>query len=187
MPASYPTAVKSFTTKVAAQTIDASHVNDLQAEITAMQTDLLTTFPGGTNGAPFNWTPAITFSTPGNLAVVYSTQIGKGLKIGRLVQLWATIVTSTFTHTTASGSLVMTGNPHTATNSSGLSMGGSVVWQGITKANYTHIVPSVPASATNILFTGSGSGQNNSNIDATDMPSAGSVQLVVSLSFLTDS
>ena len=41
MPASYPTSAKTFTTKSNGGTIDASHVNDLQLEVTAIETDLI--------------------------------------------------------------------------------------------------------------------------------------------------
>jgi hypothetical protein len=41
MPASYPTSVKTFTTKVTSQTIEASHINEPQDEITAIETGLL--------------------------------------------------------------------------------------------------------------------------------------------------
>lgn len=42
MAASYPTSVKAFTTKASAQTIQPAHVNDLQDEVTAIETALLT-------------------------------------------------------------------------------------------------------------------------------------------------
>lgn len=51
MPASYPTAAKSFTNKSNGQAIDASHVTDLQAEVTAIEADLVAGLPvarGGT-------------------------------------------------------------------------------------------------------------------------------------------
>lgn len=51
MPASYPTSVKSFTTKTNTTTADASHINDVQTEIAAIETDLLAGLPiarGGT-------------------------------------------------------------------------------------------------------------------------------------------
>jgi microcystin-dependent protein len=41
MPASYPGSVKSFTTKVDGETIEEDHVNDLQLEVAAIETDLL--------------------------------------------------------------------------------------------------------------------------------------------------
>ena len=41
MPASYPTSAKSFTTKNTADTIQAAHINDLQAEVTALETGLV--------------------------------------------------------------------------------------------------------------------------------------------------
>jgi hypothetical protein len=39
--ASFPTSVKTFTTHAALDTIEASHVNDLQDEVSAIETDLL--------------------------------------------------------------------------------------------------------------------------------------------------
>lgn len=53
MAASYPTSAKAFTTKTngPTSTIDASHVNDLQAEVTAVEQDLIAGLPvsrGGT-------------------------------------------------------------------------------------------------------------------------------------------
>lgn len=51
MPASYPSSAKSFTTKNTGNTVQADHVNDLQAEVTAVETDLIAGLPvarGGT-------------------------------------------------------------------------------------------------------------------------------------------
>lgn len=42
MAASYPSGIKTFTTKANADVIDASHVNALQDEITAIETDFVT-------------------------------------------------------------------------------------------------------------------------------------------------
>lgn len=55
MPASYPSSVKVFTTKSdgPGNTILAAHINDLQLEVSAMETDLLAGLPvgrGGTGG-----------------------------------------------------------------------------------------------------------------------------------------
>ena len=41
MPASYPTSVKTFTSKSAGQAIDPNHINDLQLEVSALETDLV--------------------------------------------------------------------------------------------------------------------------------------------------
>ncbi len=52
MPASYPTSAKSFTTKSdgPGNTILAAYVNDLQAEVTAVETDLIAGLPLGRGG-----------------------------------------------------------------------------------------------------------------------------------------
>ena len=56
MPASYPSSAKTFTTKAdgAGNTIQAAHINDIQAEVTAIEQDLIGGLPvarGGTGTA----------------------------------------------------------------------------------------------------------------------------------------
>lgn len=58
------------------------------------------------------WTPTISADTPGDLSVAYTTRLGTYTKIGNLITLTFIIVTSTFTHTTASGALVVSGIPY---------------------------------------------------------------------------
>lgn len=50
MAASYPGSAKSFTTKTNGQTIDPSHVNDLQDEVNAIEVDLIAGLPVGRGG-----------------------------------------------------------------------------------------------------------------------------------------
>jgi hypothetical protein len=54
MSASYPTSAKSFTTKTNTTTADASHVNDLQDEVTAIENDLLGPLPTARGGTSVN-------------------------------------------------------------------------------------------------------------------------------------
>src|SRR5438876_551474 len=42
--ASYPTSIKSYTTKNTGETIQAAHINDLQLEVTAVETGLINGF-----------------------------------------------------------------------------------------------------------------------------------------------
>lgn len=66
------------------------------------------------------WTPAVTFTTPGDLAIVLSVAKGKYLRIKNTVTITFHIFTSTFTHTTASGNLRITGLPFTSKNEANL-------------------------------------------------------------------
>ena len=67
MPASYPTTSKSFTTKNTSDTIQADHVNDLQLEVTAVETDLVAAFPsGGASGGQFKFPASQNASTNAN-------------------------------------------------------------------------------------------------------------------------
>jgi microcystin-dependent protein len=122
------------------------------------------------------WTPVLTFATPGDLSVTYSSQIGHYSRLGRMVFLTYQIVTSAFTHTTASGNCTITGLPFTANNALN-HRGGSMVWQGITKANYTDVVPSVVNNTTTMVLSLMGSGQSATAATPSDMPTGGSVIL----------
>lgn len=64
------------------------------------------------------WTPSISFPTLGDTAVVYSLRSGTYTKIGDVCHVECNIVTSAFTHTTASGNLLVSGFPFSAATSS---------------------------------------------------------------------
>lgn len=57
------------------------------------------------------WTMGVTFATPGDLNVVYSAQTGRYTKAGRAFLYDGTVTTTTFTYTTATGTLRVTGLP----------------------------------------------------------------------------
>ncbi len=56
------------------------------------------------------WTPAITFTTPGDLTVSYPTQVGYYVRIGDMVSL-SFVLQAALTYTTASGNVNITGLP----------------------------------------------------------------------------
>lgn len=64
------------------------------------------------------WTPVVSFTTPGDLTVVHSVQQGHYVRIGNLVTFTFRLNTSTFTYTTASGAMVISGLPFTAISTS---------------------------------------------------------------------
>jgi hypothetical protein len=129
------------------------------------------------------WTPEISFTTPGNLAVTYTIQTGYYYKIDRLVFLQFEILTTTFTHTTASGLLVITGLPFSFAFTT--KAVGVLTFQGITMASYTQfsLVGISGQSVLNIYASGSGQSQNG--VAATDMPSGGTVILTGTIMMLT--
>ena len=128
------------------------------------------------------FTPTLTFATPGDLSVVYSSRVGIYTRIGRVVTISFQIITSTFTHTTASGALQITGAPFTS--------GSTQAWsnalgnfQGFTKANYTQVGSQIGASATTLTFPVSGSGQATGDSNTGDWPSGGTVILRGTLTY----
>mgnify|MGYP001602604691 CR=1 FL=1 len=127
------------------------------------------------------WTPVLTFVTPGNLNVVYSEQVGTYTKIGNLVRLSFRIATSTFTHTTASGAVNITGIPF----SSGATYRaiGAMLFDGITKATYTQFALQILTSAAEIIIQASGSGVALASVTTADMPSGTQQTLVGSITY----
>lgn len=79
------------------------------------------------------WTPALTFATPGDLATAYTIQEGTYVKIGRWVFVTCELRLSTFTHTTASGNIRVTGLPFVHNTSNYLG-GSAILAQGWTNA-----------------------------------------------------
>lgn len=111
------------------------------------------------------WTPSITFATPGNLSVAYSSREGFYTKIGRMVTLTFRILTSTFTFTTASGALQITGYPFTSAINTQAS--GTLSFDGLTKPTYTQFVPIFGAGLPAINILGCGSGVGRLSADTT--------------------
>lgn len=121
-----------------------------------------------------SWTPALTFETAGDQSIAYTTQTGVYLRIGRLYLLQFIVNTSTFTHTTASGRLLITGMPV---------VGGAhelrallADYRGITKANYSKFSVGAPEGESYLILHGAGSGQTlDESITTADLPTGGTV------------
>lgn len=120
------------------------------------------------------WTPTITFATPGNLAVTYAVQTGIITRVGRMLFAQFLVLTSSFTWTTSSGALQITGLPLPAGNINAPSL---LDWQGITKAGYTQVNTVMANGSPTILFFASGSGLGRAQVTATDTPSGGQMFL----------
>lgn len=133
-------------------------------------------YPGPMRGT---WTPALTFATPGDLSVAYSTQVGDWILENGEVDIRFAVVASTFTHTTASGLLRLTGLPFTSRVVASMQWAGSIsTFQGITKANYTQVGIVVQSTSVIGLFPICGSAQNLSTLSSGDLPSGTAKTLV---------
>lgn len=123
------------------------------------------------------WTPTLTFATPGDLAVTYSSRFGRCTKIGNRVFGQFNLITSAFTWTTSAGALTITGLPAPHLTSAGSANFGPVIFSGITKAGYTSICSVIGSGASSLTFQASGSGVALSIVVAADLPSGGGVIL----------
>jgi hypothetical protein len=132
------------------------------------------------------WTPAVTFDTAGDLSVTYGTQDGFYERVGRLVIARFRIATTAFTHTTASGSFRITGQPFTGVTGIATHVGILAIYRGITKANFTMYSPRINAtSGTFTQIQASGSAQTPTGVVVADVPTGGTVELSGSLIYHT--
>lgn len=123
------------------------------------------------------WTPALTCGTPGDLSVAYTSQAGYLEISGNKITAWYKVVTSAFTHTTASGSIYLSGLSFRSSTLINPFMDGSVFFSGLTKANYTQVTSGIAGNDTKIGFYASGTGQAGVQLVITDFPTGGSVIL----------
>lgn len=126
-----------------------------------------------------NFTPALTFSTPGNLAVTYSAQTGKYTKIGRRVSLEVRLDLSSFTYTTASGTLTITGLPLAPAATSI----GVVRFGGINKVGYSQLAFQIAGGATTATLAASGMSVAPADVVAADVPSGGAVTVRANITY----
>ena len=138
--------------------------------------------------APRAWTPEGTFATVGDLNIAYSSQQGRYVKNGPLVDLWGSLVTSTFTHATAIGNFNITGLPFPAASFGvpALNFRGPVQFGGVTKTNYSQVVAGVNPGTSVITLHASGSGQSPLTLMSSDMPTGGTLLLNFHVRYLTD-
>jgi hypothetical protein len=130
------------------------------------------------------WTPVLTFQTPGDLSVAYSSQIGTYTRIGNRVILQGFVALSSFTHTTASGFLRINGVPFNASSTAGRQNFGSLLFSGITKVGYTQFVTSIePGANSSVLVYCSGSAVLETFITAANMPSGGTVNIKFTMTY----
>lgn len=139
-----------------------------------------------TKVSPNSWTPTISFATPGDLSVAYSNQVGKVIKIGQVVFLEFYIVTTTFTHTTASSFLEIQGLPYPVISGGVESWSGTLGFSGITKTNYTQFNSFTVTGGSVLRFRASGEAVPISDVQSADVPTGGNVYLIGSIVYLTN-
>lgn len=167
----------SFPSVIGGNLVVATSGNGIDFSATAhaagMTSEVFSDYEEGT------WTPVLTCATPGDLNVVYSTQLGIYTKVGRLVTVYASVITSTFTHSTASGAIRFTGLPFTV----GQRGVGSIAFERITKANYTNFTAVANPTSTYAEVFASASAQVTSTVKITEMPTAGTVAIQFTLTY----
>mgnify|MGYP003392974489 CR=1 FL=1 len=183
---------------------DEGQASDLRAELLAIQAAMdklpallgkgnamIVVNPGGTGltSLPISlgtYQPVFTFTTVGNLTIVYSIQDGYYVRLGPLVLVAIRLQMSTFTHTTASGNAQISlppGLAPTAVNNAAATM--SIHGQGITKVNYTQ-VNGLINSVNTIQLVARGSAQAEVAITTADMPTGGGPSFSGSVIYRTD-
>jgi hypothetical protein len=121
------------------------------------------------NKNAFDWTPTLTASTPGDLSVAYSTRVGKASITGNTLTASFEVTTTTWTHTTASGVMRISGLPFAV--ASGISNIGPLAGEGWTLAGVSCLGTRADVGSTNIRFLATRSGAALTSITPSQCPS----------------
>ncbi len=128
------------------------------------------------------WTPVLLFATAGDSSIILDIAVGAYTKTGNKVTVSFNARTSTFTHTTASGSLQMSGLPFTSGNVTNRKASGPLTWTGATLTT-DGITCQVNENASLVVFIRSLTAAAFVNLTTAHMPTGGTVQLIGSLTY----
>lgn len=133
-----------------------------------------------------DFTPVVTFSSVGDLSVVYATQIATAAFNAGLLTLNISLeFTPTFT--TAADELIITNltADMTAFTQAGQVWEGSMHFSNVTKAGYTQFTPVIESGASEIKIRASGSGQALDWVKAANITSGATTRLFMTLTYRT--
>jgi hypothetical protein len=112
------------------------------------------------------WTPVMSFTTNGDLAVTYSAQVGHYERVGSQVTARFRVVASAFTYTTATGTFQITGLPFVCNATTNFNGVGPVFINNVlmtavsATATYSTARVTTGTSIINIIICGNNSAAN---------------------------
>lgn len=133
------------------------------------------------------FTPTITFATPGDLSVAYTTQVASYQRIGRLV-VGKLRVAFTPTYTTAAGNFSIGGLPFTVENdvsNPGYSPAVITATSPTWPAGTTQLLGAALANTTTMLLQSAGSATANTTWTVTQITSGVARDIRITFSYLT--
>lgn len=198
--ASFPSSVKTFTTRNAGDTIQPAHVNDLQDEVNALEDALLNSggFTGKMNALTFpavqaassdantlddyeegSWTPVIGGSG-GTSGQTYASQVGRYLKIGRQVTIWAKVTLTA--KGTITGVVQISGLPFAADSAAVVPV-AAIAWANL-GTNWVHVLGLLTQSTSVVLIRGAAAAATSSETSLAAADIADNTTLHVTLTYL---
>ncbi len=120
------------------------------------------------------WTPTLGFDTAGNESIILSTADGTYEKFGRIVRAQFAIISSTFTHSTASGGLRLGGLPFTAST---WNARGAVTAEGWTLASVSALTYGLKGGTTYGYIYASRTATTVATMGTGEWPTAGTVKI----------
>jgi hypothetical protein len=131
------------------------------------------------------FTPTFTFSTPGDLDIAYSQQVGVYTKVGNRVDIMFNLRTSTFTHSSASGNLAIKTLPFTSRSLTNYAETGAIsTLQGVNDtANSTQFAVQLGSASTTLTLRGLRDAGTPETMAVGDLPTGGTVHIAFSLTY----
>lgn len=129
------------------------------------------------------WTPGYSCSDPGDLSVDYNDQVGRYIRVGDMVTVTFTLTTNSFTHSTASGSLRITGLPFPSVDLFRSNWQGSLVFSNIDKPGFTNFVLELNEGDDYLSIRASGNGQARDFVDISDVTTTNNLRVEGTLTY----
>jgi hypothetical protein len=158
-------------------------MNDGVTPITDNSTDKTNFVNGKIEGT---FTPNATFTTPGNLNVSFSYRMGRFVRTRDTVTVWVHMNTNTWTHTTATGSFIITGLPYRLSNTdvNWYVAGSSMRYTGLTFGpGQNYLCPIANPDTTNVVIVISEANTSGPQIGVTNMPTTTNWNMLFSLTY----
>lgn len=155
--ASFPTSIWAPTTKNNNDTIQPSHMNDVQAEVVAIETAALT---------PASFTPTII--SGGGGTPTYSVQVGRYVKIGKFVSAYGKVTLAT-KGTLAAGIVSIGGLPVATENTANADASVVIGAYGLTTSVVSLFGTMAPGTTTISLQINTAAATSGTNMTVADM------------------
>ena len=129
-----------------------------------------------------SWIPTVEFATPGTPTFTYTLQVGRAIRVGKLVTAWFHVAVNPFSYTGSSGLFRVRSVPY-APASQTVRYVGPCQMRGYTKAGYDHIQTLISPADGSVYLLAGGSALTPALLTTTEVPSGSVIDIEGSITY----